>query len=128
MLIHVERTTTQYLKQVAVQYLMTVNELAELLTPRCIDPGDLCFRPWVGGIVEIWRDFSSRDKTLPSPGAAGPRRWPEGQLSPRAGSMSLSHSATSLWGWGFHTFRGGIDVFDPGSWSCRDMEGFLIRG
>ena len=32
----------------------------------------------------------TRDGNLSSPGAAGPRRWPEGKLSPRAGSMSLS--------------------------------------
>ena len=44
-----------------------------------------------------------------SPGATGPQRWPEGQPSPRAGSMSLSQSATSQLVWGFHTLRGGID-------------------
>ena len=33
----------------------------------------------------------------------------EVQLSPRAGSMSLSQSATSQWGWGFHTLRSDID-------------------
>ena len=43
-----------------------------------IDPGDICFRPRVVQVVEIWRDFSSEDTTLSSPGAAGPRRWPEG--------------------------------------------------
>ena len=74
--------------------------------------GDLCFRTQVVGVVEIWGDFSSGDTTLSSPGAAGPRRWPEGQLSPRAGSMSLIQSATSQWGWGFHTLRGGIDPED----------------
>ena len=28
-----------------------------------IDPGDLFFRPRVVGVVEIWREFSSGDKT-----------------------------------------------------------------
>ena len=30
----------------------------------------------------------------------------------RAGSMSLSQSAITQWGWGFHTLRGGIDQGD----------------
>ena len=46
------------------------------------------------------------------PVSAQLRPWPEGQLSPRAGSMSLSQSATSQWGWDFHTLRGGIDPGD----------------
>ena len=49
---------------------------------------------------------------LSSPGAAGPRRWPDGQLSPRAGSMSPSQSTITQWGRGFHTLRGGIDPGD----------------
>ena len=81
-----------------------------------IDPGDLCFRPRVVGFVEIWRDFSSGDEKLSSPGATGPRRWPEGQLSPLAGSMSPSQSAITQWVWGFHTLRGGID---PGDFHFR---------
>ena len=28
------------------------------------------FRPWIVGIVEVWTRFSSKDKTLSSPGAA----------------------------------------------------------
>ena len=77
-----------------------------------IDPGDLCFRPQVVGVVEVWRELSSGDKTLSSPGAAGPRRWPERQLSPRAGSMSPSQSVITQRGWSFHTLRGGIDPGD----------------
>ena len=57
---------------------------------------------------------------------------PRGQLSPRAGSMSPSQSATSQCGWGFHTNRSGID---PGDLRFHlqfaeiiGMEGFLIRG
>ena len=53
--------------------------------------------------------FVTRGWEIIPPGAAGPRRWPEGQLSPRAGFMSPSQSATSQWGWRFHTVRSGID-------------------
>ena len=74
-----------------------------------IDPGDLCFCPRVVGVVEMRREFSSGDNTLSSLGAAGPRRCPERQLSPRAASTSLSQSATTQLGWSFHTLRGGID-------------------
>ena len=49
------------------------------------------------------------DGNLSSPGEAEPRRWHEGQLSPRAGSMSPSQSAITQWGWGFQTLRGAID-------------------
>ena len=63
-----------------------------------IYPGDLRFRPQVVGVVEVWREFSSGVKPLSSLGAAGPRRCPEGQLSPRADSMSLIQSATSKLG------------------------------
>ena len=49
------------------------------------------------------------DGNLSHPVAAEPRRWPEGQLSPRAGPMSPSQSAITQLGWGFHTLRGGID-------------------
>ena len=77
-----------------------------------IDTGDLCFHPRVVGVVEVRREFSSGEKTLSSLGAAGPRRWPEGQLSPCAGSMSLIQAAISQRGWGLHTLRGGIDPGD----------------
>ena len=56
--------------------------------------------------------FFIRDETKSSPGAAGSRCWLEGQLSTHAGAMSPSQSATSHWGWGFHTVRGGIDAGD----------------
>ena len=74
-----------------------------------IDPGDISFRPQFVGVVEVWKDLSSG---VSSPGAAGPRRWPEGQLSPRAGSMSPSQSATSRWGWGFRIVQSGLDPGD----------------
>ena len=51
-----------------------------------INPGDLRFRPRVVVVAEIWKDFFPGDGKLSSPGVAGPRRWPEEQLSPRAGS------------------------------------------
>ena len=59
-----------------------------------IDPGDLRFRPRVVGVVEMWKDFQYEDETLSYPGVAGPRRCPERQLSPRAGSRSPSQSAS----------------------------------
>ena len=71
------------------------------------------FRPPVNGVVDAWKDLSSGDGNLSSPGAAGPLRWPEGQLSPRTGSMSSpSQSAITQWGWRFQTLRGGIDPGD----------------
>ena len=60
--------------------------------------------------------FLTRGWNLSSPDAAGRRRWPEGQLLPRAGYMSPSQSAIAQWGWGFHTLRGGID---PRDLRCR---------
>ena len=53
--------------------------------------------------------FLNRGRQLSSPGAGAPCRWPEGQLSPRADSMSPSQSAISQWGWGFHAVWGDID-------------------
>ena len=43
-------------------------------------PGDLGFRPRVIEVVHVWKDFRTGDRILSSPDAAGPRRWPEGQL------------------------------------------------
>ena len=77
-----------------------------------MDPGDLRYRPRVVADVEIWRGFSVGDGMISSPGATGPRRWREGQLSPRAGSMSASQSAITQLGRGFHTLRGGIHPED----------------
>ena len=75
-------------------------------------PGRPAFTSSVVRVVEIWKEFWSGDGNLSSPGAAGPRRWPERQLSPRAGSMSSSQSAITQWSWGFHTLQGGIDPGD----------------
>ena len=56
------------------------------------------------------------DGILSFPAAAGPRRWPEGQLSPRAGSRNRDQSAVSQWEWSFNTLWGGFDpeVFSNG--------------
>ena len=56
--------------------------------------------------------FLTRGWKLILPGFGRSRRCPEGQLSTRAGSMSLSQLATSQLGWGFYTMRGGIDPGD----------------
>ena len=77
-----------------------------------IDPGDLRFLPRVVGGVDIWKVFNLGMWPYPPRGVAGPRRCPERQLSPRAGSMSLSQLTTSQFDWGFHIFRGGIDPGD----------------
>ena len=99
-----------------------------------INPGDLRFRPRAIGVVEVWKDFCSGDETLSSPGAAGSRRCPEGQLSPRAVSMSPSQLAISNRPVGLEfphlavQYRpGGSPFSSPGGCSRRDMEGVLIR-
>ena len=76
-----------------------------------IDPS-LRFRPRVVRVVEIWKNFPSADETLSSPGVAGPRRFPEGQLSPRSGSMSPRQSGITQCGWSLHTLLGSIDPVD----------------
>ena len=109
----------------AVHYLLTVHELAELLTPIhwvwsdgftehnqrwCALSGGFHtvwggIDPWyhrldsrVGGVVHVRKYFKSGGETISFPGGAGPRHCPERQLSPHAGSMSLSQSATSQMG------------------------------
>ena len=71
-------------------------------------------RPECGGTSALARGATITARWL----HAGTSTFPERQLSPRAGSMSLSQLATSQLGWGFHTLRGGIDpgicVFVPG--------------
>ena len=91
---------------------MSLSQSATSQWGRGFDSGDLLFRSRIVGVVDVWRDFHSGDKTLSSTGAAGRRRWPEGQLSPRAGSMNPSQSATSQCVWGVHTVRSGIDPGD----------------
>ena len=52
------------------------------------DPSNLRLFSRVVEVVEIWMNFQSGKMTASSPGAAGPRRWPERHLFPRAGSMT----------------------------------------
>ena len=58
------------------------------------------------------KNFSSGDGNLFSPIAAGLRRWPGGQLSPRASSIGPIQSVITQWGWGFNTLRGASDPGD----------------
>ena len=80
--------------------------------PGTIHPGNLCFRSGFVGFVKIWKDFRSGYRTVSSPTAAGSRRWRNGQLSPRASTISPSHPAISQCRTGFHTVRGGVDPDD----------------
>ena len=68
------------------------------------------------GVVEISTEFFFRNESLSSPGAAGPRHWPEGQLSPRADRMSASQSAIIQGPSGLYIVRGGVD---PGGHCIR---------
>ena len=82
-----------------------------------IDPRDHWFRPWVVGVSYEWKDSRRRDETLSSLCAAGPRRWPEGQLSQRTGSM-IPANEQSVDGCGVFTSCGtistrGVTVFVP---------------
>ena len=92
----------------------------------------LRFRPRVVGVVEIWKDLRSRDGTISTPCAAGPRRGPEGQLFHRAGFMSSSHSETGPLSWSFHSVRAvstrEISVSSPSYWKSTDLKGFGNRG
>ena len=40
-------------------------------------PGDHRFCPQVVGVVNVSNEFGSGNETISSPGAAGPRYWPE---------------------------------------------------
>ena len=98
-----------------------------------IFPGGLRFRPRVVGVVEIWKDLLSRDGNLSSPGAAGSRPWPEGQLSPRVGFMCPNQISNQPVGLGFphraEQYRPrGSPFSSPGCRSCAGIEGFIIRG
>ena len=60
-------------------------------------------------------------------GAAERRCCSEGQLLPRAGSVSSSQSAISQWGWGLHTVRCEIDPGDLRFRPRAGTEGFMTR-
>ena len=131
-------------QQAGVQCSITVNELAELLAP--IGCGPLASRSPINYRVTLRWGFLNRVGRYRPVGSTswslvcwscrhmegylirrldliltvyGPtRRWPEGQLSPRAGSMSPSQSAINQ-GVGVSTPCGavstrGISVFVPG--------------
>ena len=98
-----------------------------------IDPADVRLRLQDFWVVDMWATFSPGNRDLSSTCAAGPRRWTEGQHSPRAGSMNPGKIAITKWDLGLHTLRDSIDpgnmgFLHPGFLSCRDIEGFLIRG
>ena len=83
-----------------------------------IDPENHRFRPRFVRAVDLWKDFKSRHGTLFCPGGAG--------------STNPGQYAIRQWAWGFRTVRGGIDPWSIRFrirfvWSCRFMEGFLIR-
>ena len=105
----------------------------EVFTPcRVVSIRGICV--FVPGLMELYKykEILIRDGSLSSPGAAGPRHWPEGQLSWRADCMSASQLAITQRGLGLYTVRGGVD---PGghrirphrcpSYACT--KGFLIR-
>ena len=76
--------------------------------------------------------FPMRRSTLIFPGAARPRYWPRGQLSPRASSMGPIQSAVTQWCWGFHTLRdkyrpGGSAFSAPGCSCNKDTVEFPIQ-
>ena len=66
------------------------------------------FCPQIVGVVKVLNEFGCGNETISSPGAVGPRHWPQGQLSPRADRMSASQSAITQGGLGFYTVRGGV--------------------
>ena len=56
-----------------------------------IAPGHHRFSPRVAGVADVWKNSLCGDGTVSSPGAARPRRWPEGQLSPRVKDVRRRH-------------------------------------
>ena len=81
-----------------------------------VDSGDVRFYCRV--CRYIGNDFGSGDRTLSFANAAGPRRCPEGQTSPRAGLMSHINQKSAR-GIGVSTPCGaastwGMSVFAPG--------------
>ena len=74
-------------------------------------PGGPPVIPRFVGVVEVWKDLSSEDETLSSPGDAG---------STNSG-LGFPHRV-GRYGPGASHFS------SPVCWSCRCMEGFVIRG
>ena len=76
-------------------------------------------------VAEIWMIFLYGDETEASPGSAGPRRWPEGQLFPSSGSMRLQPTTVLCVSTPCVADRPGGSLFpSPGCWSYKDVEGF----
>lgn len=62
--------------------LKSVNAVGFFTACEPVNPGGVRFRPrLVGGVVDVWKGFWSRDGVLASAGAAEARRCPEGMLS-----------------------------------------------
>lgn len=66
-----------------------------------IGPRDSRFRRQAVEVVEAWKDLGSVDGTLSFSFAAGPRGYPDRQLSPGAGSKRLSPISNEPTGQGF---------------------------
>ena len=94
--------------------------------------GGARFRPRFVGVVDVWKGFWFRDGTLSSPGAAGPRRCPEGKLSPSASSiLSLGQIINHPLGLGFPHLAGpyqpgGSPCSSPGCWIFICTEGLMM--
>ena len=69
--------------------------------------GDLCFRPRVVGVVEIWRDFLSGHKKKSSPGGAGFIFEPQ-PISDRPAGLGFPHHAGQFSTRGFTVFVPGM--------------------
>ena len=49
--------------------VITQGGLGFYTVPGGVDPGDLRFQSQIVRVVEIWKEFRSKDETLSSPGA-----------------------------------------------------------
>ena len=94
--------------------------------------GFALFLPRVVGVVQIWKDFLSGEGNS-SPGCGGTSALARGStLTARwlHGPQPISNHPVGLIF--LHPARryppGGSAFSSPRCWSCRDMEGFVIRG
>ena len=94
-----------------------------------IDQKDHDYRPRVVSSCTDMDGFLIRGWDLIHPVSGANSRWPEGQLSPLAGSMSASQSAISSQSLrcGFSHRAGRYRPPYPGCWNCRELEGILVR-
>ena len=84
-----------------------------------IDPRDHRFRPRCFGVAVTWKDFRSGDGTLSSLGGAGSMNPSQSAISQSGVKVSTPCGAVS---------NRGTNVSSPVCWTCRCIEGFLIRG